>query len=202
MQTPVVALLVGCCFGLPGLQAQSPRGDDKPVGTAQGFALRVVGVGNQYQTVRFKPSTGESWQLQEVQWVKIEEVAAPRAGDFDIVLIPSRSLLAVRFDRAGGGTWLIRGQKWIPIKEPRPNPLAPAKPGPGYEVRHVRQGDQLHIVRFHTTTGMAWHLKGSTMEFEPLTESGPVPAGEYEVSVIAGEESWMAFRLDRKSGKT
>jgi hypothetical protein len=78
--------------------------------------------------------------------------------------------------------------------------VAAPKRGPGYAVRHVRVGNQLHIVRFHTTTGEAWHVNGDG--YEPLGEFGPVPAGEFDVTLVAGGKNWMGFRLDRKAGTT
>jgi hypothetical protein len=161
--------------------------------------LRVVNDGDLYQSVRFKPATGESWQLRNGRWEKLEEGAAPPAGDYDIVHLPAEALVALRLDRATGATWLVQGGKWVPIKEPVAKPGAP-KPGPGYALRHVRTGNQLHLLRFHTTTGAAWHVNGAAFELQ--TETGPVPAGEFDVKMIAGKEEWMAFRLDRKSGKT
>jgi hypothetical protein len=163
--------------------------------------LRVANVGEVYRGIRFKPATGESWQLLGGRWEMLEEVAPPPAGDYDVVLLPAESLLALRLDRTTGATWLVQGGKWVPIKEPAAaKPGVPAgKPGPGYALRHVRLGNQLHVLRFHTTTGEAWHISGGA--FDPQGETGPVPVGEFDVKMIAGEKKWMAFRLDRKSGK-
>jgi hypothetical protein len=47
---------------------------------------------------------------------------------------------------------------------------------------------------------VTWHIKGDT--FEPLGEIGKVPAGDFDLTMIAGQKNWMAFRLDRKSGTT
>lgn len=171
--------------------------DDKPA--AKAFELRTVGVGDTYKCVRFRPGTGEAWQLLDGQWEKLEEAAAPPAGDYDVFLIPAGTLLAVRVERTTGATWLVQGGKWLPIKEPPAKGNA-AKPAPGYSVRHTRVGDQLHIVRFHAATGAAWHLAGD--KYVTLGETGPVPAGDYDVTMVAGQKDWMAFRIDRTSGKT
>jgi hypothetical protein len=202
MRMIVTGLLVGSCFTLAGLGVSAARGDDKPAKPAKGYELRIVTVGKVYQAIRFKPATGESWQLLGGRWKKLEEAAPPPAGDYDVLLIPADPLLALRLDRATGATWLIRGGKWTPIKEPPPAKAgAPApKPGPGYALRHVRVGKQLHIIRFHKTTGQAWHINGAA--YDSLGETGPVPAGDFDLTMIAGEEKWMAFRLDRKTGKT
>jgi hypothetical protein len=200
MRTGVTALLVGC-LALAGLRGPAARGETPPA-PAKGYELRVVSVGDVYQCVRFKPATGQAWQMLNGRWEKLEEAAPPPAGDYEIVIVPAESLLAIRLDRATGATWLAQGGKWVPIKEPaaaKPGPPA-AKPAPAYAVRHVRKGNQLHILRFNTTTGAAWHINGNAFELQG--ETGPVPTGEFDVTMIAGRENWMAFRLDRKSGKT
>jgi hypothetical protein len=194
----LTTLLIGSCFVLAGPRGPAARGEP-PAAPAKGYELRVANVGDVYQSVRFKPATGESWHLRNGRWEKLEEGAAPPAGDYDIVLVPAESLVALRLDRSTGATWLAQGGKWVPIKEPAAKPGA-AKPGPGYALRHVRKGPQLHVLRFHTTTGETWHINGGAFELQG--ETGAVPAGEFDITMIAGKENWMAFRLDRKSGKT
>jgi hypothetical protein len=191
------AFLGGCLAVLGGVEA---RGDE-PAAPGKGYELRVVTVGDVYKGVRFKPATGESWQLLSGRWEKLEEAAPPPAGDYEIQLIPADPLFALRLDRKTGATWLVRAGKWNPVKEPPPlKQVGSPKRGPGYALRYVRLGNQLHTVRFHTITGETWHIKGDT--FEPLGEFGPVPAGDYDVTLIAGSKNWMGFRLDRKTGTT
>jgi hypothetical protein len=201
MRTAITALLLGGCFALAG-PGGSAAGGGKPAMPAKGYELRVVNVGEVYKAIRFKPATGESWQLLGGRWEKLPEVAPPPAGDYDVLLIPAESLLALRLDRATGATWLVQGGRWTPIKEPlpaKPGAQAP-RPGPLYALRHVRLGNQLHVLRFHTKTGTAWHINGGT--FQQQREIGPVPAGQFDVKMIASQANWMAFRVDRKSGKT
>ncbi|WP_439629095.1 hypothetical protein [Gemmata sp.] len=195
MRFPAPPMYLGLALALAA--APAARCDDRPA--AKAFELRSVGVGDTYKCVRFRPGTGEAWQLSDGRWEKLEEAAAPPAGDYDVLLIPAGVLLAVRVDRATGATWLVQGGKWTPIKEP-PAKGNPAKPAPGYSLRHTRVGDQLHVLRFHTATGAAWHLGGD--KFVLLRETGPVPAGDYDVTMVAGQKEWMAFRIDRTSGKT
>jgi hypothetical protein len=202
MRVAVTILLVGGCCAVAGLPGPASGGDDKPAMPAKGFELRVVNIADTYKAIRFKPATGESWQLLNGRWQKLEEAAPPPAADYDVLLIPADPLFALRLDRASGATWLIQAGKWTSIKEPpaaKPGAGAP-KPDSEYALRHVRLGNQLHILRFHTTTGAAWHVNGGAFELQ--RETGPVPAGEFDIKMIAGEENWMAFRLDRKSGKT
>ena len=69
-----------------------------------------------------------------------------------------------------------------------------------YEFRQIRVGKQFEVIRFKVKTGESWRIAGD--KFEKLAETGPVPAGDYEVSLIAVEDDWMAFRIDRVSGTT
>ncbi|MCI0705814.1 MAG: hypothetical protein L0241_32535 [Planctomycetia bacterium] len=197
MRTSVAGVvLVGCWLAGVG----AARADEKPAVTpAKGYELRVVAIGDTYHGIRFKPTTGESWSMLNGQWEKLEEAAAPPAGDYDITIIPAEALLAVRVDRVTGTTWLLGKGKWNPVKEPAAKPNA-KPPGPGFALRHTIVGDQLHAVRFHTKTGATWHLKGDT--FEPLAEFGKVPAGEFDLTLIASKKDWMGFRLDKKTGTT
>ncbi len=190
----VVVVLAGWLIGVERAGA-----DEKPA-VGKGYELRVVTHDNKYHGIRFKPANGESWKVLNGRWEKLEEVAAPPAGDYDITIIPAGVLLAVRIDRATGSCWLLTKGKWNPVKEPAPAPGAPAAkpPGVGCALRHIVVGDQLHAVRFHTGTGATWHLKGDT--FEPLAEFGKVPAGDFDLTMIASKTDWIAFRLDRKSG--
>src|SRR5688500_14077128 len=98
MRTPLLCVVV---LALAGVAA---RADEKPAAPAKGFELRVVAVGDTYPGVRFKPATGESWKMLNGVWEKLEEAAAPPAGDYDITIIPAEALLAVRVDRAPGST--------------------------------------------------------------------------------------------------
>jgi hypothetical protein len=202
MRTGVAGVVLAGWLAGAGPGGRVAGADEKPAPPAKGYELRVVTFGDAYHGIRFKPATGESWRILNGLWEKLDEAAAPPAGEYDITLIPAASLLAVRIDRATGATWLLRKGKWNPVKEPPPpKPGAPAKPaGPGYALRHIVVGDQLHAVRFHTKTGEAWHLGGDT--FEPLAEFGKVPAGDFDITLIAGDKDWMGFRLDKKAGTT
>jgi hypothetical protein len=189
-----VVVLMGWLIG-----AGRAGADEKPA-AGKGYELRIVAVGDTYNGIRFKPTTGESWKVLNGRWEKLEEAAAPPAGDYDVVLIPAEVLLAVRIDRATGSCWLLTKGKWNPVKEPPAKPGAPAAkaPGEGCALRHIIVGDQLHVVRFHTKTGSTWHLAGDA--FEPLGEFGKVPAGDFDLTMIASKKDWMAFRIDRKTG--
>src|SRR5438105_4232624 len=80
-----------------------------------------------------------------------------------------------------------------------PNLLAQKKDDPPakdrYEFRQIRVGKQFEAIRFKVKTGEAWRIAGD--KFEKLPETGPVPAGDYDVFLVAVEDDWMAFRIDR-----
>src|SRR5262245_41813869 len=93
-------------IALVGLMSGSGRADDEKPAPAKGYELRIVAVGDSYHGIRFKPTTGESWNMLGGRWEKLDEAAAPPAGDYDITVIQAETLLAVRIDRATGATWL------------------------------------------------------------------------------------------------
>ncbi len=193
-----VVVLAGCLAisGPGGLHAQ----DDAPKAPGKGYALRIVAVGDVYKGVRFKPATGEAWELLAGRWEKLAEADPPPAGDYEVFVVPVDPLLALRLDRKSGATWLGRGGKWTRVKEPPPPKAQGPAPGPGFSLRHVRLGQELHVVRFHTRTGDSWHVGRDG--FEPLGEFGPVAAGDFDLTLIAGGKNWMGFRQDRKGGTT
>jgi hypothetical protein len=71
---------------------------------------------------------------------------------------------------------------------------------PTYELRMVRVGNTFQGIRFKPATGETWLIVGP--KWEPLEESGPVPAGDYDITLVATEEAFSAFRFDRKAGTT
>src|SRR5262245_40269148 len=123
----------------------------KPAPARKAYEVRTIRVGDTYQGIRFKPATGETWQLAGEKWQALAETAAVPAGDYDVILIPTEeTFLGIRVDRTTGATWLLRNRKWAPVKEPPP----PAKPGKpdgqaranapgGYELRHARVKNRL-----------------------------------------------------------
>ncbi|MCI0637806.1 MAG: hypothetical protein L0Y72_28795 [Gemmataceae bacterium] len=118
------------------------------------------------------------------------------------------NFIALRLEKATGATWILKARKWNRVKEPpapkqdKNDPLIPKGKGAGkgFELRHIRVGDRAHIVRFHAGTGAAAHIERDS--FESLAETGPVMPGDFDVTMIATDQRWMAFRLDRGSGAT
>ena len=131
------------------------------------------------------------------------------------------AVLALRFDRATGATWRLKGNAWARIKEPaadkkpaasdKPPPDAGPKPPPdqkpnvpvartakGFALRYSASDKVIHIVRFHTSTGAAAHIARDS--YETLNENGPVAPGDMGVSVVAAPTGWEAFRIDRSTG--
>lgn len=89
-----------------------------------------------------------------------------------------------------------------------PTPLAvaqkadpmPAQKRKEHELRIIRVGNTFQGVRFKTATGEAWMMVGD--KFEKLAESGPVPAGDYDITLVTDDTNWMAFRIDHATGAT
>src|SRR5688500_12428324 len=113
---------------LVGLIGVGRAGVDEKPAAGKGYELRVVAHGDTVNGIRFKPTTGESRKILNGRFEKLEEAAAPPAGDYDVVVIPAEILLAVRIDRSTGSCWLLTKSKWNPISEPAPKAGAsPAK---------------------------------------------------------------------------
>lgn len=79
---------------------------------------------------------------------------------------------------------------------------APPQKRGDYALRVVQVGKKrLGAVRFQTATGESWTI-GDGPKFIKMAESGPVPAGAYDILLSASEDDWMAFRIDRLTGAT
>jgi len=196
-----LSLAVG--LTMAGLVGPAARGDGKPnEPPPRVYELRVVAVGDTYKGIRFKRAdrgvvAACGRPLGEVSG----GFAPPPAGDYEVHLIAADSLLAIRLNRTTGATWLIRRGKWTPIKEPPLKPGAGA-PRPWPRVRPPAHPGGRPAARrsIPPATGETWHVNGNA--FEMLGETGPVPGGEFDLTLIAGKKDWMGFRLDRKTGKT
>src|SRR5260370_19397942 len=91
---------------------------------------------------------------------------------------------------------------WV-LAAPGPAPAQKAEPKaerPTYDLRMVRVGNTFQGIRFKPASGETWIIVGA--KWEPLEESGPVPAGDYDITLVATEEAFSAFRFDRKTGST
>jgi hypothetical protein len=76
-------------------------------------------VGNTFQGIRFKVGTGESWTMATDRFEKVPETGPVPPGHYDINLVTDDSnWIAFRIDRRSGATWLLRGNKWLQVKEP------------------------------------------------------------------------------------
>jgi hypothetical protein len=75
-------------------------------------------------------------------------------------------------------------------------PMPPAK-GKQFELRPKGGGAALWAIRFNVTTGESWMIAGG--EAAKIPESGPVPAGDYDVLI---DKDSPALRIDRGTGAT
>ncbi len=87
--------------------------------------------------------------------------------------------------------------------ELRPYAFAQKVEGAGrkdYELRLFRAGRAFEGIRFRVSTGETWVMAGD--RYEKVAEADAVPAGDYDVSLLADEDHSVVFRLDRFSGTT
>lgn len=116
-----VLLVCGVCLAVAGPAA--PAEKDKPApppAAGKNYDLRTARVGNTLQAVRFKPATGQTWQLGAGGWEKIPETGKVPPGDYEVVLVATDTdFTALRFDRTTGATWHLKGRKWVAVPEPK-----------------------------------------------------------------------------------
>jgi hypothetical protein len=165
--------------------------------------FRMIQVGGTYQGIRFKPTTGETWQIYESRWFSIPEPGRVPPGNYEVTLLATDDgFTAFRLDRTTGATWQLKNRRWIKINEPAADRLQGEGParhnGSRYELRMTRVGDILHVIRFEATTGQSAHIVDET--YEKVPETGPVPIGDYDVSLISLDNDWRGFRLNRTTG--
>jgi hypothetical protein len=67
-----------------------------------------------------------------------------------------------------------------------------------YELRTVRVGNTFQCIRFKPASGESWIL--AEQKWQPMEESGPIPAGDYDITLVATDEAFTALRFDRKTG--
>jgi hypothetical protein len=76
----------------------------------------------------------------------------------------------------------------------------PAAKGKQFELRLIRVGKTFQSIRFNVSTGETWTIVED--KYEKVPETGPLPAGDYDVTLVTDDSDWMAFRIDRVSGTT
>ena len=69
-----------------------------------------------------------------------------------------------------------------------------------FELRVIRTGDTAQGIRFKPTTGKAWYIAGDRWVL--ISETGEVPAGDFDVVIAPLERNFRAFRFDRLTGAT
>src|SRR5437764_2468389 len=91
--------------------------------------------------------------------------------------------------------WALAGAGPAPGQKSEPKAERPT-----YELRMARVGNTFQGIRFKPASGASWIVVGN--KWEPIEESGPVPGGDYDVTIVGTEEAFTAFRFDRKTGAT
>ena len=173
------------------------------------YELRIIRVGDTFRGIRFMPGSGETWKMAGDKWEALPESEKLPAGNYDVTLIATGDkFIALRLNRNTGATWLLKdgAGAWSKIKEPQPTESQPrrsdGKNVEKHELRHVQIGTTAFVIRFNVKTGESSIIESNA--FKVLPESGAVPEGNYDVTMIATEIKgrWMAFRVDRSSGST
>jgi hypothetical protein len=98
------------------------------------------------------------------------------------------------------GAACLGGASLLPLAAAQKPDPPPALKGKAYELRLIRLGNTFQALRFHARTGESWSMVGE--RYEKIPETGPVPAGDYDVTLVSDDMNWMAFRIDRVSGAT
>lgn len=115
-----------CLFGLLAAvsvaamsPAPAPKAERPPDQPRKDYELRLIRVGNTFQGLRFKVSTGEAWILAVDKYEKLPETGPVPVGDYEITLVTDdNNWMAFRIDRLTGATWQLRNRQWIKMKEP------------------------------------------------------------------------------------
>ena len=92
----------------------SQNGSVAAVPYRKNFELRTLSNEGAFSVVRFSPTTGISWQLQELKWNPIGETGDLPIGDYDVQYMPGKNGFTVlRLDRYSGQVWYLNGEdKW------------------------------------------------------------------------------------------
>lgn len=119
---PQRLVAAAACFVLSWLVSGPGASAQKDGGKAKGpedYELRILRVGDTFQGIRFRRTTGEAWQISVDRWEKIPEAAPVPAGNYDVLMIGTdMDFTAFRWDRATGATWHLKGRRWVKVKEP------------------------------------------------------------------------------------
>jgi hypothetical protein len=97
------------------------------------------------------------------------------------------------------GLFALLGTGLLPPAAPaqKAEPTPPAK-GKQFDLRLKGGGGALWGIRFNVTTGESWMIANG--EAAKVTESGQVPAGDYDV--LIDKDSSLILRMDRGTGTT
>ena len=66
------------------------------------------------------------------------------------------------------------------------------------------QRDYMVAYRYNVRTGEAWITNNKSTEWAKIAETIPISEGKYEIQVVGpyGDDRYMTFRIDRKTGHT
>ncbi|PQO45812.1 hypothetical protein [Blastopirellula marina] len=122
MQKLILPVLLFCCVGAVAIAVAKPDKEKmtRPKGT---FDVEMISLSNgRWVAIRYNKVTGDSAEMKEGAWVKIEPSSdlEDRVGSYNLKLTlthPGR-YAAILFDEDDGQSWHMNDGRWLPIAGP------------------------------------------------------------------------------------
>lgn len=110
----LAACLVGAGIGAEGFAQPGARTEPG------GYEFRLIRLGEGWQAIRFDPSRGDAWQVDDDRWVRITDAVPPPAGRYDVLMTETgrADWAAIRVDRSSGRGWFASEGRWNEIMAP------------------------------------------------------------------------------------
>ncbi|TWT30015.1 hypothetical protein [Blastopirellula retiformator] len=119
MRKLILPLVLVCCIG--AVTVAVAKNDKKQKPRPQGtFDVEMVSLSNgRWVAIRYNQVTGESVEMQEGAWVKIEPSRdlKDRTGAYQVKLMQTQPgrYAAILFDEDDGQSWHLNDGRWLPI---------------------------------------------------------------------------------------
>ncbi|EAQ79956.1 hypothetical protein [Blastopirellula marina] len=122
MQKMILPLVLFCCISATAI-AVAKNGKEKPKQPQGTFDIEMCSLGNgRWDAIRYNLVTGESTQMQEGAWVKIEPSnnLEDRTGAYRVKMTQTNQgrCAAILFDEDDGQSWHLNNGRWLPIAGP------------------------------------------------------------------------------------
>ncbi|UUO05223.1 hypothetical protein M4951_17795 [Blastopirellula sp. J2-11] len=123
MQKLILPFVLFCCLSAAAI-AVAKNGKEKQKLQPQGtFDVELCSLGNgRWDAIRYNLVTGESAQMQEGAWVKLEAPSnlEDRTGAYRVKMTQTTQgrCAAILFDEDDGQSWHLNNGRWLPIAGP------------------------------------------------------------------------------------